>query len=127
MTVEEMLERTSSLEISEWMAYEKVHGPLDDSYTNEALATIQETLQAVIAAIGTIAGGDAQMKLTPFKRPFQVFLAEEEEEAPKLHATAEKAGDAAALNAYFDVIEKAEKQKLEGIVTPEMGPTKLGE
>lgn len=40
MNVRELLARTSSLELTEWMAYERVTGPLDDRLRGEISASI---------------------------------------------------------------------------------------
>lgn len=40
-----MLRHVDSLELSEWMAYERAHGPLDDKWTAAALIAIYEQLQ----------------------------------------------------------------------------------
>lgn len=45
MTVEEMLDRISAKEVSEWMAYEKATGPLGHQYSDDLLAHIHEQLQ----------------------------------------------------------------------------------
>lgn len=46
MTVEEMLRRMSSYELSQWAAYEQAFGPLGTSYADDLLAGIFEAVQA---------------------------------------------------------------------------------
>lgn len=41
-----MLEHVSSEELSEWMAYEDVFGPLDGKWRDDLLAAIHEEFQA---------------------------------------------------------------------------------
>lgn len=40
-----MLRHVDSLELSEWIAYERAYGPLDDKWTAGALIAIYEQLQ----------------------------------------------------------------------------------
>ncbi|MFE7797057.1 hypothetical protein [Nocardia sp. NPDC057440] len=44
MTVEEMLHRVSSRELTEWIAYEQKNGPLGHQYSDDVLASILEAL-----------------------------------------------------------------------------------
>jgi hypothetical protein len=46
MTVEEMLHRISSKELTEWRAYELANGPLGHQYSDDLLAHIHEAIQA---------------------------------------------------------------------------------
>lgn len=53
MTVDEMLERISSYELSEWEAYERAFGPLGDAYSQNKLADLHELMQAVLLSLST--------------------------------------------------------------------------
>jgi hypothetical protein len=52
MTVEELLDRISSPELAEWMAYQKLNGPIDSTYSDDALAQIHEVLQYLLRLTG---------------------------------------------------------------------------
>lgn len=59
MPVQEMLERTSSRELSEWQAYEKVTGPLGQER--------DDTLAALVAlVVANSAGSKKKLKLSDF-------------------------------------------------------------
>jgi hypothetical protein len=52
MTVDEMLNRISSYELTQWDAYERATGPLGGRYSDETLAAIQEQLQLTCYLLG---------------------------------------------------------------------------
>lgn len=52
MTVGELLDRIDAKEITEWMAYELVTGPLDSKYSDDMLANIHEQLQMLTRFVG---------------------------------------------------------------------------
>jgi hypothetical protein len=45
MPVEEVLTRTSSRELTEWIAYERLYGPVGNEWRDELQASIHELLQ----------------------------------------------------------------------------------
>lgn len=47
MTVGDLLARTSSHELTEWMAYERISGPLDGGREDHQLAVIAKTIADV--------------------------------------------------------------------------------
>lgn len=54
MPVSELLARTSSYELTEWMAYENAFGPLGPEYRDDMLASIHEQLQALRHLMGEL-------------------------------------------------------------------------
>ena len=80
-TVSELLERVDSRELTEWMAFEKAFGPLGNDYEKEALATIQDSLNALMFLTGQISYGQKNPvpEPTKFPRPHQAFLERGEE------------------------------------------------
>jgi len=60
MPVREMLARTSSLEITEWMAYERLTGPLDLRQRGDISASI------VAATVANSQGGRRKLKPADF-------------------------------------------------------------
>jgi hypothetical protein len=52
MTPRQVRARYTSLEIAEWLAYERFAGPVDRSYDREALAAIHEQLQIMNRLLG---------------------------------------------------------------------------
>lgn len=100
ISVRELLERFDSLELAQWRAYEIALGPIGRQYSEGTLAAIHEQLQTVAYLLGAQAGDDNPV--TPpkhFPRPDEVFLPDGEADTDD---KGEEAGDADALNAYFD-------------------------
>lgn len=80
MNVKEMLERTSAYEITEWMAYERAFGPLDDGYTWEALAALHEQLQLACRLLGAqFDGENPAPDQQHYPRPSESFVPQEDE------------------------------------------------
>lgn len=73
MTVAEMLERISAYELTEWEAYERVYGPLDDVYAQNKLADLHELLQAILLSLSADEDGKGTVKRQP--RPHEVYEA----------------------------------------------------
>ena len=99
ISVRELLERFDSLELAQWRAYELALGPIGRQYSEGALAAIHEQLQTVCYLLGAQAEDNPVPEPQHFPRPDEVFLPQEEK--PEVQE-AEPAGDADALNAYFD-------------------------
>lgn len=76
MTVEEMLYRVSSRELSEWMAYEQAFGPIGPRYDSELLAGIHEQMQFA----NKMTGGEEYPEPRKVPRPTEFFLPPEDEE-----------------------------------------------
>jgi hypothetical protein len=72
-----MLEALSSTELTEWIAYERVAGPLGPGYTHEVLCSIQEQLQMLLKAQTGDNGPDPK----PFPRPYELHDKPEREDA----------------------------------------------
>lgn len=53
MTVDEMLERITSPELTEWEAYERAYGPLGSVYSENKLAELHELMQALLLSFST--------------------------------------------------------------------------
>jgi hypothetical protein len=68
-SVNEMLGSLSSNELTEWLAYEKVAGPLGNAYLAEILAAIQEQLQHL--SILTAQDKNARVQHVP--RPHELY------------------------------------------------------
>lgn len=64
--VDGMLSEISSRQVAEWMAYERVEGPLDGSLRDDVLAGIHEQLQLIARLTG------AQFKQNPAPEPEHV-------------------------------------------------------
>lgn len=81
-----MLARISSLELSEWEAYERHAGPLGGAWEAEALAGIHEKLQQIARIQGAAHFTDKKHKKNPvpepkhYPRPFEIFETPELEE-----------------------------------------------
>lgn len=100
MPVRELLERTDSLELAEWRAFERALGPVGRQYSDGALAHIHEQLQAIAYLLGAQAGDENPVSQPQhYPRPDEVFLPQDE---VVVDEQAEEVGDADALNAYFD-------------------------
>ena len=72
MTVKEMLDRIDSYEISQWAAYEQLHGPLNNAYSYNALASIEETLMLGNRIAGASAKSNPAPKPKHIKRPWEL-------------------------------------------------------
>jgi hypothetical protein len=80
MTVEEMLHRMSSKELTWWMAYEKHAGPLGDVYQQDMLAHIHEAVQTNTYVEGMQYGDNNPVpKPVQMPRPHEVLRMEREE------------------------------------------------
>jgi hypothetical protein len=99
MTVDEMLNRISSYELTQWDAYERATGPLGGRYSDETLAAIQEQLQLTCYLLGAQWEENPAPQPKPWPRAAQVTIdpAAGEEESP-----GEEVGGADELSAFFD-------------------------
>lgn len=70
MTVDEMLERIPSYELTEWEAYERAFGPLGSVYSENKLADMHELLQAILLSFSA-EDGKGTVKHQP--RPHEVY------------------------------------------------------
>lgn len=68
MPVREMLKRIDARELTEWLAYEEIYGPIGTTYQDEALAAIHEKLQELLHATGA-AHLTPKGKENPFSKP----------------------------------------------------------
>jgi hypothetical protein len=59
----------SSYELSQWMAFERAHGPIGDEWSNEALAQIQEQLQQLSYLLSQAKFTDKTHRKGPVPRP----------------------------------------------------------
>jgi hypothetical protein len=70
-----MLDRLTGKEITSWMAYERVNGPLDNSWRDEQLAVLLELVQqntSVTGAVGQAKKNPAP-KPKPIVRPWEMY------------------------------------------------------
>lgn len=81
MTVEELLSKISSYELSEWMAFERVNGPLGQQYSDDMLANVHEQLQAIQFILGRMSAGEESPVPAPHRvlRPHEVLTHKNEE------------------------------------------------
>lgn len=96
MTVDELLGRISSQELSRWRAYEHAFGPLGTVYADDLLAGIYEQLQAF--------NSDGKQQIPRHPRPHEIFeRAEAMQEAPVAEPGSDaQAAQIAAFNAVMD-------------------------
>lgn len=76
MPVRDVLAIHSSLELAEWMAYEKAFGPIDDEWRDNTLAEVHELLQGILhitASANSKDGTSAETKPKHFIRPSEVW------------------------------------------------------
>lgn len=64
-----MLNSMDSVEYSQWMAFERVNGPINGEYEAGALAAIQEQLQQVSYLLGQAHFADKTHKRGPIPKP----------------------------------------------------------
>lgn len=73
MTVDEMLARTPSYRLTEWMAYEQLFGPLGSQYESNQLASIEERL-AYLTEVTAKKGSKQQAKSPEHvPRPWELY------------------------------------------------------
>ena len=60
-----------SIEYSQWMAFERAHGPINGEWSAEALASIQEQLQQISYLLGQAHFTDKTHKRGPIPKPEQ--------------------------------------------------------
>lgn len=84
MPVAELLSRTSSIELTEWQAYERAFGPLGKQYSDDMLAQIHEQLQLMAKLLGAALVDDANKNPIPnpqrVPRPPDLFKQPDDEE-----------------------------------------------
>lgn len=64
-----MLHSMDSVEYSQWIAYERAHGPLDGSWDAEATASIQEQLQQLSYLLSQAKFTDKTHRKGPVPKP----------------------------------------------------------
>jgi hypothetical protein len=64
-----MLNSMDSMEYSHWMAFERVHGPVNGEWDREALANIQEQLQMIAYLLGQAHFSSRQRPKGPVEKP----------------------------------------------------------
>lgn len=81
MTVNELLTRVSSYELTQWMAFERVNGPLGRQYSEDMLANIHEQLQAIQFILGRMSAGEDSPVPAPHRmlRPHEVLMPHNEQ------------------------------------------------
>lgn len=84
-----------SVEFSQWIAYERVHGPLDGSWDAEATASIQEQLQQLSYLLSQAKFTDKTHRRGPVPKP---------ERFPRPHE---------AMNGNRSVIENVDEDEAE--------------
>lgn len=67
-----MLTSMDSVEYSQWIAFERMHGPINGEYDSNALAAIQEQLQQISYLLGQAHFTDKTHKRGPIPKP-EVF------------------------------------------------------
>ena len=70
MSPREVLEKHTSRELEEWMAYERVVGPVDSSWDQEVLAQIHELIQFQLDVTLRANGVKKGWKVEPPRRPW---------------------------------------------------------
>jgi hypothetical protein len=114
-----MLGQITSRQLTEWAAYEKVSGPLDRRYDQEALANIQEQLQYANYLLGAAHFTDKDNPDNPvpepvrFARPEDAFAPEVEEDPQVALLEQEMANYQAAL----EVMEPGEPEREKLVVS----------
>lgn len=70
-----MLHSLSSRELTKWQAYERLHGPLDDSWRDEHMAVLIEMLQYNTYITGAVGQGkkNPAPKPKPITRPWEMY------------------------------------------------------
>lgn len=81
MTVNDLLNKMSSYELTEWMAFERVNGPLGQQYSDDMSANIHEQLQAIQFILGRMSAGEESPVPAPHRvlRPHEVLTRKNEE------------------------------------------------
>lgn len=88
-----------SLEVAEWKAFERAHGPIGREWEHETLASIQELLQNLCRLMGGQYEENPAPEPKRYPRP-NAFFEPREEEDPEQEAQPIAGAD--ELNAYFD-------------------------
>lgn len=103
-SVEELLVTVSSHELAEWMAYERVTGPIGPDWRDNAMAAIHDQLSLLCNLTGAAHWGDDNpvKDIAKIPRPSEVTGEDEEEEKSSEDEEAEALRQAAALSAAFD-------------------------
>lgn len=112
MTVDELLRKISSRELTEWAAFERINGPLGSQYGDDMLANIHEQLQAVQYIVGKMAAGEDSIVPLPHRmpRPSEVFAPDRVPDDDQ-----DDTDDAQALQAEAVAQGRVEKQELPGM------------
>lgn len=72
MTVAEMLDRIDSRELTEWVAYEHMFGPLGSQYADNQLASIEERLVFLTEVTGKRGSKQQPKPPNPVPRPWEL-------------------------------------------------------
>jgi hypothetical protein len=67
-SVNELLTSLSSRELADWIAYERVAGPIGDGWMSEAVASINELIQQLVI----LTAQDKSMEVQHFPRPHEL-------------------------------------------------------
>jgi hypothetical protein len=116
MTVQEMLTKVSSYELSQWMAFEKINGPLGAQYSDDMLASIHEQLQAIQFILGRMSAGKESPVPPPhrLRRPHEVMRT-----PPEPDTSADEAAEAAQRTYQERVAQETQREIEERSLTVE--------
>lgn len=96
-----MLATLDAHQLARWRAYEKVNGPLDDTWSQEVLARIHEMLQ-----VQYVRDPD---KIHPIQRPWTIPKEKLSEEQLAKQKADEEAKKAATVTALDEALMKQDK------------------
>lgn len=80
-----MLGAMSSRQVSEYMAYERIHGPIGDGWLHETISQMHEQLQSINYLLSQAHFTDKQHKKGPIPepkrhpRPWEIFEDEQDD------------------------------------------------
>jgi hypothetical protein len=107
-----------SVEYSQWMAFERAHGPINGEWNSEALANIQEQLQTIAYLLGQAHFTDKTHKRGPIPKP---------ERYPRPNESLKKLGGSSPV----DDVDKDEAEWLppteDELLEIRIDPTETGE
>ncbi len=104
-----MLEKVSSYELAEWMAFEKVNGPLGSQYSDDMMANVHEQLQAIQFILGRMSAG----KESPVPPPHRLRRPHEVMREPAEPDTRDEDAAEAAQQTYSERINQETEREIE--------------
>jgi hypothetical protein len=96
-----MLATLDAPELTHWMAYERIRGPIDGSWKDEMLASIHEQLQS-----GNYLAGGQSGKKNPVPKPQNVPRPWEREKMLKRAQQGSTSGDGAKFDSIIEGLGK---------------------